>query len=253
MIAREPGHAVWFGRVRHRRFDAVRHAFSLRLFLVGLDLDDLDRAFAGRWFVGRHRLAPWRFRRADFFGPPDVPLADAVRDAVGAATGVRPAGRVLLLTNLRTWGYVQNPVSFYFCHDAAGRPVAVLAEITNTPWGERHHHVVAADARGALRARFAKRFHVSPFQPMGQEYVWAFSAPGERLAVHMQNRVGGRVVFDATLSLRRRPWSTPNLLLAALLHPWITAKVVLGIYWHALRLWCKRAPFFAHPKHRSAA
>jgi DUF1365 family protein len=248
--------ALYFGVVRHRRFDAVRHAFTLRLYMAYLDLDELGSAFAGRRLASATRWAPLRFRRADYFGPPDVPLADAVRDEVGRATGTRPDGPVRMLTNLRCFGYVQNPVSFYYCFDRGDRLVAALAEITNTPWGERHHYVLPAgpaNAGSTLRATFGKRFHVSPFQPMEQEYVWALGAPGERLAVHMQNRTDAGKVFDATLLLQRAPWSTRSLWRALLRHPWMTAKVALGIYAHAFLLWCKRAPFHVHPTKRAAS
>jgi hypothetical protein len=242
---------LYFGAVRHRRFDAVRHAFTNRLFLAYLDLDELEAAFAGRWWWSARRPAPMWFRRADYFGPRHVPLADAVRDAVAVRAGVRPTGAVRVLTNLRTFGYVFNPVTFYYCHDADDRLVAVLAEITNTPWGERHHYVVVADGSGGpLRATFAKRFHVSPFQPMEQIYRWALTPPGERLAVHMQNEAGGAKVFDATLVLQRRPWTTRSLVAAAVRHPWMTMQVIVAIHWHALRLWCKRAPFHVHPSKR---
>jgi DUF1365 family protein len=245
--------AVYTGTVRHRRFDAVRHSFSTSLYFAYLDLDELDRLFAGRWWWSARRPAPVRFRRRDYFGPRDVPLAEAVLDAVARQIGRRPTGAVRVLTNLRTFGYVFNPVSFYYCFDRDERLAAVLAEITNTPWGERHHYVVAADpAKRTVRASFGKQFHVSPFQPMAQQYEWALSPPGERLAVHMQNRAGGETVFDATLLLRRRPWTTRSLVAAAVRHPWMTAKVTLGIHWHAFRLWCKRAPFHVHPSKRGA-
>lgn len=239
---------VYFGRVRHRRFDAVRHDFGVRLFFVYLDLDELDAAFAGRWFWSARRMAPLRFRRSDYFGDPRTPLAEAVRDAVARKLGQRPTGPVRMLTNLRCLGWSFNPVTIYYCFDDAGAVAAVLAEITNTPWGERHHYVVGAAADGPrLRAAMRKEFHVSPFQPMAQDYEWAFSPPGERLAVHMQNRVGGARVFDATLGLTRAPWRGRTLARALLRHPWMSAKVSLMIYWHALRLWLKRAPFFDHP------
>lgn len=241
--------AVYVGSVRHRRFTGVRHRFATRLWFAYLDLDELDRLFAGRWWWSATRPAPMWFRRADYFGPRQLPLADAVRDAVAAATGRRPDGAVRVLTNLRAFGYVFNPVSIYYCFDRGERLVAVLAEITNTPWGERHHYVVAAEPhRRTLRTRFAKQFHVSPFQPMRQDYDWALSPPGEQLAVHMQSRAGGERVFAATLRLSRRPWNTRALAFVALRHPWMTAKVILTIHWHAFLLWCKRAPFHVHPK-----
>lgn len=250
--AAPPRHcAVYVGCVRHRRFDAVGHGFTARLYLVYLDLDELDAAFAGRLFWSARRPAPMRFRRRDYFGPPDVPLADAVKDAVAARIGRRPAGPVRVLTNLRAFGYVFNPVSFYYCHDRSGRLVAVLAEITNTPWRQRYHYVVAAPADGGpLRGAFDKRFHVSPFQPMAQRYEWTLGRPGERLGVHMENHAASGLAFDATLSLQRRPWTTGNLWRTWLRHPLMAVKVLAVIYLHAFVLWCKRAPFHAHPDKR---
>ncbi len=239
--------AIYVGAVRHRRFDATAHAFSVRLYFVYLDLAELDRAFAGRWLWSHRRLAPMRFRRRDYFGPPDVPLVDAVKDAVARRIGVRPDGAVRLLTNLRSWGYLFNPVSFYYCFDRSGRLAAVLAEITNTPWGERHHYVLPARPDGVVEGSFDKAFHVSPFQPMEQRYRWRLTAPGDRLFVHMENQAADRTVFDASLTAARRPWTGRTLAGILLRHPWMTGKVVLSIYWQALRLWWKRATFHPHP------
>ncbi len=244
--------ALYVGSVRHRRFDRIGHGFVVRLYFAYLDLDELDAAFAGRWFWSARGFAPMWFRRADYFGDPARPLADCVRDEVAAQTGQRPDGAVRVLTNLRCFGYAFNPVSIYYCFDRAERLVAVLAQITNTPWGERHHYVVGREAAtaGTLRAAFEKQFHVSPFQPMEQRYEWAVGTPGERLGVQMENTVDGKVVFDATLTVERRPWTTGNLLRALLRHPWMTGKVIAMIYWHAFLLWCKRATFHTHPKKR---
>lgn len=246
--------ALYVGAVRHRRFEAPAGEFRYRVEMVWLDLDELDTVFAGRWFWSTRRLAARRFRRSDYLGDPQVALADAVRDRVALELGRRPAGPVRMLTQLACFGFCFNPVTFYCCHAQDGVTVeAVLAEITNTPWGERWHYVVRADGGGRpLRASFAKQFHVSPFQPMEQTYDWALNVPGERLAVHMQNRAGATKVFDATLLLRRRPWNTRSLWAAALRHPWMTAKVIVAIHWHAFRLWCKRAPFHVHPNKRGA-
>ncbi len=245
--------ALYVGRVRHRRFTAKEDCFSTRVWMAWLDLDEVERAFAGRWFFSARRPAPIRFRRRDYFGPPDQPLAEAVRDAVAAKLGTRPTGPVRMLTNLRCFGYVFNPVTFYYCFDDHERVTAVLAEITNTPWGERHHYALGAaagQADGTLRATFPKAFHVSPFQPMELGYRWSFTPPGKHLCVHMDNVRADQVVFDATLNVERREWTTGNLWRALLRHPWMTAKVSFMIHWHAFRLFCKRAPFHVHPKKR---
>lgn len=245
--------AVYSGTVRHRRFDRVDHCFSVPLDLFYLDVDEIPDAFRGRWFWSDRRPAPVRFRRADYFGRPEEPLGDAVRDEVEAQLGFRPDGAVRVLTCLRHFGYGFNPVSFYYCFDADERLRAVLAQITNTPWRERHHYVLPADDDGRVTANFTKEFHVSPFQPMGQDYVWRFTAPEGRLLVHMENRVEGGKKFDATLVMSRQPWRTGTLVRSWLRHPWMSLRIIHSIYWNAFRLWWRRAPFFCHPRRRAQA
>ncbi|MBS0376344.1 MAG: DUF1365 domain-containing protein [Proteobacteria bacterium] len=244
--------ALYLGSVSHRRSGPRAHRFRYRTCLVWLDLAELDAVFAGRWLWSTRRPAPVRFRRRDFLGPHDRPLEAAVRDLVAARTGHRPAGAVFLLAHLSHFGFCFNPVVFYYCHDAAGALEAIVAEITNTPWQERHAYVlpVAAATReaGAHVWRFGKEFHVSPFLPMDLDYEWRFGEPGERLEVLMRNRRQGALVFDASLGLQRRPIGAASLALALARFPLLTAGVVAKIYWQALRLWLKRTPFHPHPE-----
>lgn len=243
---------LWEGRVRHRRFAPRTHAFRHSLFFVGLDGDRPDKLFEGRWLWSARRPAPARFRREDYLAPGDRSLADAARDRVEREHGERPAGEVHVLTHLRYFGYVFNPVTFYLLHDEQGALRAAVAEITNTPWGERRAyvlHVKDAEQRGcSWRWRFKKDFHVSPFLPMDMDYDWLVATPADRLVVHMENRQDGRLVFDATLCLRRKPFAGLNPASALLRHPLLTTRIIAAIHWHALRLWLKRVPFLEHPK-----
>ncbi len=243
---------LYAGRVSHRRFKPAVHTFSYRLFMVYLDLGELDRVFDRRWFWSTRRAAPARFRRDDHLGDPAVGLDVAVRDLVESRTGNRPAGPVRLLTHLRYFGYCFNPVSFYYCFDeSATRVVNIVAEVNNTPWGERHVYVLGAGESDAVTDRrldLRKRFHVSPFMPMDIDYDWRFATPGERLGVHMQNFHRGERVFDASLDLRRRPIDGVNLAATLARQPLMTSKIVAAIYFEALRLWIKRVPFHDHPR-----
>jgi DUF1365 family protein len=243
---------LYLGSVRHRRFAPTDNRFAYRLFMSYLDLAEVPELFDRYLFWSARRAAPAWFRRTDFHGDAAVPLDDAVRDLVASRTGARPTGPIRLLTHLRYFGYSFNPVSFYYCFDASGETVeSIVAEITNTPWKERHAYVLpvasSVGSGGAWRFRFEKQFHVSPFMPMDMRYDWRFSAPEDGLHVHMENWRDGRPVFDATLNLAREPITSASLARALIGFPLMTAQVVALIHWQALRLWIKRAPFYTHP------
>lgn len=247
---------IYEGRVRHTRSRPVLHGFSYRVFMMYLDLDELPTLFEKRWFWSVNRPAIARFRREDHLGPRDRPLADAVRDLVAAETGCRPSGPIRLLTNLAYFGYGFNPVSFYYCFDADGETVEhIVAEVNNTPWGERDTYVLNCADTGAANWRFspAKKMHVSPFMPMDVDYDWVLSSPAERLSVYMANSRGGKRIFDASLLLKRRPMTATSLAGVLLRFPFMTVRVITAIYWQALRLWLKRVPVYAHPKSKKRA
>ena len=249
------GSAIYRGRLRHRRFRPRERTFSYHLDLLALDLDDLPELFDRLPLVSARRPAPWRFRRADYHGDPGHDLRDAVRNSIAAELGSAPQGSILLCTQIRAFGFVFNPVSFYFAQDRDGRPAAVLAEITNTPWLERHHYVLGAGHRhadGSFRSCFRKDFHVSPFMPMEQDYTWRIGTPGEDFVVSMRNTEAGERVFAADMRLERRPFGPGELARLLLRRPWWSAGAALGIYYQALRLRLAGIPFHVHPARRRA-
>ncbi len=240
----------------------MAHAFTYRTGWLLLDTRELPAVLDRGWWCAFRCPGLVRFHRPDLLaglgGDVTGDLDAAVRDRVQQATGVRPDGAIQVLTNLRMAGHCFNPVSFYFCRDAGGAVQTVIAEITNTPWGDRFAYVLGqADNRGTAidhRYDFAKAFHVSPFQPMDQRYTWRFRFSASRVAIHMVNHqvVDGteRVVFDAALSVALTPLTPGRLLRHLLAWPFMTIRILYGIYRQALTLWWKRAPFSIHPAKR---
>lgn len=244
--------AIYGGWVRHRRSAPHAHAFRYRMFMLYLDLGELERVFSRRWLWSLERPNLASFRRADYLGDPATPLADAVRERVRAATGAAPAGPIRLLAHLRYVGHCFNPVVFYYCYEADGTTLhSIVAEVTNTPWRERHAYVLPLDRaarHGAAHEwHFDKALHVSPFLPMQRQYRWRFTEPAASLRVHMDVLEGERTELDATLVLERRPLDGRGLAACLLRFPLMTLRVVGAIHWQALLIWLRRNPVYDHP------
>jgi DUF1365 family protein len=138
---------LYEGWLRHRRYSPKRHEFRYPLFMLWLDLGELDQVFKGRWLWSTRGPNLVWFRRADYGGDPALPLDEAIRQLVAAETGERPEGPVRILTNPRILGYCFNSISLYYCYAADGRTLeAVVGEVTSTPWGERIHYVLPMSA-----------------------------------------------------------------------------------------------------------
>lgn len=236
-------HAIYAGNVVHQRTTPVAHGFRYSIHFAYLDLDRLDEAFRGRWLWSHQRPALAWLRRADHEGTSAPSWSESIRQLVRAA-GLPAAGPVRLLTQPRYFGFVMNPVSFYFCFDTNEVLQAVVAEVHNTPWGEVHCYVLPAKEKEIW---LDKEFHVSPFMPMDVRYRFELTSPGEALAIRIQNFRDDKPFFAAAVELRRRPWTTWELQRALWLSPLMTQRVFAGIYWQALQLWWKRAPYFPHP------
>ena len=245
---------IYKGELYHHRYLPRENKFTYTVFFMFLDLEELEHVFDGRWLwsVGRANVA--NFKRADYLGPTDIPLDQAVRDRVEQKLGERPAGPIRMLTHLRYYGHCFNPVSFYYCYNATDMRVEyIVAEITNTPWLERHSYVLGMkqnlDTASGKHFQFAKAFHVSPFMDMDFLYDWRFEEPGESLRIHMKNFKEDNKFFEVVLTMQRREISGAALAWVLIRFPAMTMKVLSMIYWQAFRLWLKKTPYYDHPKY----
>lgn len=241
--------SLYEGTVAHEREDDVSHTFSVPLYMVHLDLGELPDVFDGVWGWTVESPGLVQFRRADHFGDPDCSLQKTVRDYVERQTGNRPRGAITLLTQLRTFGYLFNPVSFYYCRSEGGSLRTVLAEVHNTPWNEEHLYTLPVDGDGgALTHEEPKAFHVSPFQPMDRRYEFSLTDPSETLYVAVESFEEDTCKFRAELTMKRRLLTRSNAYEMMVRHPFMTFRIIGGIYYQALRLWMKGASFHSHPE-----
>lgn len=248
---------IYEGIVTHCRFSPVIHKFGYRLYMAYLDLDEWEQSAPLRKLISRRTLSRGSFLRRDHLTPGEDSLQDSVRNLVEARTGRRPTGPIRVLTQLRYFGYYFSPLNLFYCYDESGTQVeAMVAEVTNTPWKERHCYVLwdgnCTDGETRTQYSHPKAFHVSPFMDMGMDYRWSLSPPEAELQVRLENFVGSQRLFSAGLTLHRMPLTRWNLNKMLLRHPWMTAHIVAAIHWQALRLWWKKCPFYTHPRKRSS-
>ena len=241
---------LYIGEIEHRRMSPVRNEFTYSVAYFYLDLDEIKNIFRFPFLLSYNFPGILSFWRKDYYGDKTLDLKQSIIELVKKQTGQMVEGPIRLLTNISYLGHCFNPVSFYYCFKADGKTLQyVVAEVTNTPWGEKHQHVLNFKGEALETYEIAKSFHVSPFMPMTIDYTWVLSRPEQELSVYMQNRYVGEkpLLFDSTLKLARHQLSHANLIKVFFKYPFITLKTVLAIYYQAVRLYIKGTPFFNHP------
>ncbi|GMM71961.1 DUF1365 domain-containing protein [Alteromonas gracilis] len=238
--------AIYKGKVYHQRFKPTQHKFDYDIYLFWLKLDEEELATLShklKYFSAEGK-ARVRFKREDYLGDPSLSLRQAVLNRmIELNDGTPLSGDVFMLGQLRMWGWYFSPVNFYYLRNTDGKFTHMLAEVSNTPWNERHHYLVNLDTQDDT----PKAFHVSPFNPMDMTYKWSISQPSTRLSLAM-DCVRSDKEFSAGINLTKFTLDNANLTQALKRIPSMTIKTVAGIYWHALKLLLKRTPLYTHPE-----
>ncbi len=240
--------ALYTGHIFHERFLPKRHRFKYPFFMWYLDLDEIDSQPAlGRWFSTTN-WALSRFRRSDYLTGCQRSLSACVKEEMGRLTGVEVSGKVFGLLNLRTLGLYFSPVNFYFGFSRDGAASHLLAEVSNTPWNERHHYAHLLNG-SQTELEDEKNFKVSPFNPSdGQVYRWRIEPPGDSVGINLGVHDQRGHIFQAGLHLQRQPFTKKSARRLLLRKPAMTVFIVAGIYWQALKLFIKGIPYQPYVK-----
>ena len=244
--------AIYSGNIFHHRFEPFEHQFNYKIFMAYIDLDEIDMLMPESFFWGVNRSALISFYREDYLSGDQLDLREAVTDLVLKRTGKNVQGPIRILTHLRYFGHCFNPVSFYYCFDKSGEEVeTIIAEVTNTPWRERHSYVIQREnvpgVNNSIENRQNKELHVSPFFQMDHKYRFLFSAPRDRLSVEIENFKDSNKIHEALLNLRKLEFNKTQLLKTVTQFPFITLRIVSAIHWQAVKLWLKGATFYPNP------
>lgn len=240
--------AIYRGDVFHSRYLPKKHQFNYQMSMMYLDCDELDDISALSFWCGTRWFNPFRFKREDFHGDPSITVKEAVYETVQQQLGLSLSGPVRALTNWRFFGFNFNPLATYYCFDQSGEElVAIVAEVTNTPWLERKAYTFLVE-ENELDVRFNKGFTVSPFNPVNMDYHWRSTYPDTHLNIHIDAYHGQVLKLKAALSLTREELSKRSLANMAFGVSTSAIRVAGAIYWQALKLFVKGVPFLGKDK-----
>jgi len=234
--------ALYTGKVFHTRLVPKKHAFDYRIFLFWLDLDEIDLIEQQVRGISTKKWSVVRFKRSDYLGAENQPLKQSVLERMSELAGQALDGKVFMLGQMRLFGMYFSPVNFYYLQQEDGSFSHLLAEVSNTPWNQRHHYLVDLNDQKDCD----KAFHVSPFNPIDMQYHWNIKQPNQKLALQLSCSKGDKH-FVASLKLDKQKLNSASLSRVLISIPSMTIKTVVGIYWQALKLFVKGVPFYGHP------
>ncbi len=240
--------SLYVGLVLHRRLRPTPHNLKYAVYMLHADLDRLDDLDRASRLLSVNRWNLLSFREADHGPAGEGTLSQRIRRLCDERGLAWDGTGLTLIAMPRMWGFVFNPLSVYFCHDAGGRLSALIYEVRNT-FGGMHHYAldVGLEAAGTIHHAAAKDFYVSPFLPMDMHYRFHVKPPADRFTIAIEDHDRDGLMLTASMALVREPLTDRRLARLLVRFPLMTLKVIAAIHWEALRLWLKRVPFHSRP------
>ena len=236
--------------VYHKRLRPKVREFRYSIFMFSIDLDELEIITSKLPFFSRNGWNLYSFYDRDHLHLGRSTLKQNVIAYIESQGGAFPAGgRIVLITLPRVFGYVFNPVSFYFCYDSAGLAVWSIVEVGNTFREMKPYFLSESDAAGRFHRRTRKHFYVSPFMDLDLDFDFRLATPGSKLDIHIDDFDTGGMLLMSHLRGIRKPLASGSLLWMTFKYPLITLKVILMIHWQALKIWLARIPHRAKAAH----
>jgi hypothetical protein len=228
----------------HHRLAPKEHRFSYKFFSFYLDLDEIDELTGRILFLSRNRFNVYSFYDRDHIGEEQSSVKENISAYLREQGVDIKNGRIMLLTYLRMFNYVFNPVSFYFCFDATGEPVCVVPEIGNT-FKELKPFFIGNEAlkENRFKDTQTKYYYISPFAQLDDNLDFRLTVPDERVNIGIDTSKDGKKVILTTMLGDKKPLTNRDLLWLTVKFPFVTLKAISLIHWHAFMLWLKKIPF----------
>jgi DUF1365 family protein len=246
---------IYVGNIHHRRLSPKKHSFNYALYMLALDPGEMEKRHSPSWLFGFSTFHPLKFNEKDYLKSEPGTLNQRIKNKVTALAGDIDISRIIMLVQVRSFGIYFSPANFYFCYDKNENCTYMLAEVSNTPWNERHYYLVNLHHNAEKVSK--KSFQVSPFMDLDMSYFWHVKPPSndnEKLVINIENKhedlQSGKInkLFDVSLLLHKKEFTAKRLLAVWCQLPVMTIKIVFSIYWQALRLFIKGIPFIGYQK-----